>query len=79
MKESNNKTYKVLPGPITDEIIEQIKMVRDTGETNMLDTITVRELAYEMDQMALVEYLSDRENRNAYFEFILHGKRSQNK
>ena len=68
-----------MPDPITDEIVDQIKMIRDTGKTNMFDTITVRRLAYEMDQVALVEYLCERENRNAYYEFILHGKRPQDK
>ena len=68
-----------LTDEITDEIVEQIKAVRDTGKTNMFDIQAVMYYANKMDLFALVNFLSERKNRNAYCEFILYGKRSQEK
>lgn len=68
-----------LPDEITDEIVEQIMAVRDTGKTNMFDIQAVMYYANELDLFALVNFLSERKNRNAYCEFILYGKRSQEK
>ena len=74
--EPNNK--QELPA-IPEDIVSQIMMVRDTGRTNMLDVISVRQIAAEMDQMQLAEFLCDGDNREAYFNFILFGKRKENK
>ncbi len=78
MEKKSNKDNQ-LP-TIPEDIISQILMVRDSGETNMLDTYAVICIAAKMDQMQLIDFLvrSD-ENRNAYINFILHGKHDQNK
>ncbi len=68
-----------LPAEITDEIVKQIKAVRDTGKTNMFDVQSVMYYANKMDFFELVNFLSERKNHNAYCEFILSGKRSQDK
>ena len=65
---------------IPEDIIPQILMVRDSGKTNMFDIQTVMRVAYEMDQVQLIEFLAESdENKNAYIDFILYGKREQNK
>ena len=69
----NNKQADIL----TDEIVEQILEIRDTGETNMFLVNNVLRLAMDRDLFALVNFLSERKNRKAYCEFILHGKRPQ--
>ena len=50
---------------------EQILAVRDTGETNMLDTRTVQVIADRMVFYELVIYLE--EHRRGYVNFILTG------
>ena len=50
---------------------EQILAVRDTGETNMLDTRTVQVIASRMGFYELVIYLE--EHRLGYVNFILTG------
>lgn len=60
---------------ITDDIKEQILEVRDTGRTNMFMFSSVQRIAYEMKLFDLALFLEDRENRKAYVEFIMNGKR----
>ena len=60
---------------ITDDIKEQILEVRDTGRTNMFMFSSVQRIAYEMELFDLALFLEDRENRKAYVEFIMNGKR----
>ena len=79
MEKSTKANQTNLPDEITDEIVEQIIAVRDTGKTNMFDVQAVMYYANEMDFFQLVNFLSERKNRNAYCEFILYGKRSQKK
>lgn len=50
---------------------EQILAVRDTGETNMLDTRTVQVIADRMGFYELVVFIE--EHRAEYFNFILTG------
>lgn len=54
------------------KIKEQILAVRDTGETNMFDVVTVQRIAYDMGFHELVVYLE--ENRKEYVRFILTGE-----
>lgn len=67
------------PDEITDAIREQIIAVRDTGETNMFAIDSVMRIAYDMDLFELVNFLSERKNKNVYMDFILHGDRAQEK
>ena len=67
------------PDELTDEILDQVTQVRDSGETNMFDTTMVQRIAYDMGLFELVNYLERKENRKAYFDLILHGKRPQDK
>ena len=57
---------------ITDRIREQIMTIRDSGETNMLDTRTVQYLAYHRDFYELVCFIED--HRKEYVHFILTGE-----
>lgn len=50
---------------------EQILVIRDSGETNMLDTRTVQVIASHMGFYELVIYLE--EHRRGYVNFILTG------
>lgn len=58
---------------ITPIIKEQILQVRDTGETNMFDCNAVICIANREGCFELVDYLSDRKNREAYGRFIMTG------
>lgn len=60
---------------INNELKNQILAVRDTGRTNMCLISNVQRIAYEMELFDLVDFLEDRENRRAYFHFIMNGKR----
>ena len=56
-----------------DEVVrEQIMAVRDTGETNMLDSRAVQRIANREGFYELVVYLE--EHRREYANFILTGK-----
>ena len=77
MEQTTPKTNNKQADILTDEIAEQILEIRDTGETNMFLINNVMRLAADRDFFALVNFLSERKNRNAYCEFILHGKRPQ--
>lgn len=56
---------------MNDKIKEQILTIRDTGITNMFDTITVQRIAFEMEFYELVDFLET--NRKAYVNFIMFG------
>ena len=56
-----------------DKVVrEQIMAVRDTSETNMLDTRAVQRIANREGFYELVVYLE--EHRREYANFILTGK-----
>ncbi len=57
---------------MTDKIREQILAIRDTGLTNMFDTIMVQRLAFERNYYELVIYLE--EHKKEYVHFILTGE-----
>ncbi len=56
---------------MNDKIKEQILTIRETGITNMFDTITVQRIAFEMEFYELVDFLET--NRKAYVNFIMFG------
>ena len=53
-------------------IKEQIMQVRATGLANMLDTLAVQRVAYELDYHELVVFIED--DRKAYAHFIFTGE-----
>ena len=57
---------------MSEQIKEQILKVRDTGLTNMFDTIAVHRIAFEMELYELVMFIED--NKKAYVHFILTGE-----
>ena len=57
---------------MTNKIREQIMAIRDSGETNMLDTRTVQWIANREGYYELVIYLED--NRREYWNFIMTGE-----
>ena len=57
---------------MTNTIREQIMAIRDSGETNMLDTRTVQWIANREGYYELVIYLED--NRREYWNFIMTGE-----
>lgn len=57
---------------MTQTIREQIMAIRDSGETNMLDTRTVQRIADREGYYELVIYLE--EHRKQYAHFILTGE-----
>ena len=57
---------------MSEQIKEQIFKVRDTGLTNMFDTIAVQRIAFEMELYELVMFIED--NKKAYVHFILTGE-----
>ena len=57
---------------MSEQIKEQILKVRDTGLTNMFDTVAVQRIAFEMELYELVTFLED--NKKAYVHFILTGE-----
>ncbi len=77
MEQSTPNHDNKQPDILTDEIAEQILEIRDTGETNMFLVNNVMRLAMDRNLFALVNFLSERKNHKAYWEFILHGKRPQ--
>lgn len=59
-------------GIVMDSIIrDQILEVRDTGKTNMFDTVAVQRIAYEMNLYELVNWIED--NKKEYVNFIMYG------
>ena len=57
---------------MTEKIREQIMAIRDSGETNMLDTKTVQYLAFQHGYYELVTYLE--EHSKEYWHFIMTGE-----
>ena len=57
---------------MTEKIRNQIMAIRDSGETNMLDTRTVQYIADRMGFYELVVYLE--EHKKEYVNFIFTGK-----
>ena len=57
---------------MSEQIKEQILKVRDTGLTNMFDTIAVQRIAFEMELYELVSFIE--EDKKAYVHFILTGE-----
>ena len=57
---------------MTEKIRSQIMAIRDSGETNMLDTRTVQYIADRMGFYELVVYLD--EHKKEYVNFIFTGK-----
>lgn len=57
---------------MTDTIREEILLIRDSGETNMLNLPVVLRLAYERDFFDLVLFLE--EHPKEYVHFILTGE-----
>ena len=57
---------------MTEKIKEQILAIRDSGLTNMLDTITVQRIAFGMNFYELVVFIE--EHKKEYVHFILTGE-----
>ena len=57
---------------MSEQIKEQILKVRDTGLTNMFDTIAVQRIAFEMELYELVSFI--KEDKKAYVHYILTGE-----
>ena len=57
---------------MTEKVKEQILAVRDTGRTNMFDTIMVQRIADEMGFYELVLFIED--SKSEYVHFILTGE-----
>lgn len=57
---------------MTEKIKRQILAIRDSGETNMLDTRTVQYIANREGFYELVVYLE--EHKKEYVRFIFTGK-----
>lgn len=55
------------------KIKEQILAVRETGLTNMFDTLAVQRIAHERDFFELVVFLED--HKEEYARFILTGEK----
>lgn len=56
---------------MTEKVRSQIMAIRDSGETNMLDTRTVQYIADRMGFYELVVYLE--EHKKEYVHFIFTG------
>ncbi|BAL01359.1 hypothetical protein OBV_41600 [Oscillibacter valericigenes Sjm18-20] len=54
------------------KVKEQILAVRETGLTNMFDTLAVQRIAHERNFFELVVFLE--EHRDEYARFILTGE-----
>lgn len=54
------------------KVKEQILAVRETGLTNMFDTLAVQRIAHERDFFELVVFLE--EHKEEYARFILTGE-----
>lgn len=58
---------------ISDIVVEQILLIRDTGKYNMFDIPNIQVEAYVRGYYELVMFLED--NLKEYTEFIVTGKR----
>lgn len=59
---------------MTEKIKEQIMAIRDSGETNMLDTRMVQYIANREGYYELVIYIE--EHSKEYWHFIMTGEES---
>ncbi|MBQ3418193.1 MAG: DUF5049 domain-containing protein [Ruminococcus sp.] len=57
---------------MTEKVKSQILAIRDSGETNMLDSNAVQYIANREGYYELVVYIE--ENRSKYFHFIMTGE-----
>jgi hypothetical protein len=57
---------------MTEEIVNQILAIRDTGETNMFDIPVVIEIAMRDGYYEVIDYLAD--HKDGYVRFILTGE-----
>ena len=57
---------------LAETILDQIKVIRDTGLTNMFMDYTVKRIEENMGFNELVNYMD--ENPNGYFGTLLRGK-----
>lgn len=58
---------------LSDKVVEQILLIRDTGQYNMFDIPNIQVEAYVRGYYELVIFLED--NLKEYTEFIMTGKR----
>lgn len=58
---------------LSDKVVEQILLIRDTGQYNMFDIPNIQVEAYVRGYHELVIFLED--NLKEYTEFIRTGKR----
>ena len=58
---------------LSDKVVEQILLIRDTGKYNMFDIPNIQVEAYVRGYYELVIFLED--NLKDYTEFIMTGKR----
>ena len=56
---------------MTDKILEQILIIRDSGKSNMFDLNVVQRLAFDQGFYELVIYIY--EYPKEYFHFIMYG------
>lgn len=57
---------------MSEKVKEQILIVRDTGRTNMFDSVMVQRIAFELGLYELVDYIEER--KSEYARFILTGE-----
>ena len=57
---------------MTEKVKSQVLAIRDSGETNMLDSNAVQYIANREGYYELVVYIE--ENRSKYFHFIMTGE-----
>lgn len=57
---------------MSEKVKEQILIVRDTGRTNMFDSVMVQRIAFELGLYELVDYIE--EHKSEYARFILTGE-----
>lgn len=57
---------------VNEKVIEQIKTVRDTGLTNMMDVRRVQRIANDLGFYDLVILIE--EEKSKYVNFIMRGK-----
>ena len=55
-----------------EKIRAQVLSIRDSGKTNMFDTVMVQRLAFEQDYFELVNYIE--EDKAGYSHLILTGE-----
>jgi hypothetical protein len=58
---------------MNDTVLEQIRIIRDSGETNMFAVDVVQRIAFNREFYELVLYIKDQ--KKEYLQFILTGER----